>query len=85
MIKAKELEQAIRGEGCLGKAADDEPVFILRAKDQLASVVVRRWADLAEAASHPDSPTRKKAADARQLAKDMDNWRAEHGGGKVPD
>ena len=30
---------------CYAKAADDEPIFVLRAKDALAPDVVRYWAD----------------------------------------
>src|ERR1700730_449746 len=41
-----ERELAAKGEGCLGKAADDEPVFILRAQDIFAPDLVREWADL---------------------------------------
>ena len=36
MIKAKELEAASHGEGCLGKSQDDEPVFVLVARDLTA-------------------------------------------------
>lgn len=43
MTKIQVLEAAIRGEGCLGKAADDEPVFVLRAQDLLAYETLRHW------------------------------------------
>ena len=29
---------------CLDKAADDEPIFVLRAQDKLAPALVRQWA-----------------------------------------
>ena len=32
---------------CLGKAEDDEPLFVLRAKDPLSSTTVRAWAEYA--------------------------------------
>jgi hypothetical protein len=44
MIKKLELEAANRGEGCLGKSQDDEPVFVLVARDRLAANAVRLWA-----------------------------------------
>ena len=40
-----ERELAAVGKGCLGKAADDEPVFILRAQDMLAADLVDKWAN----------------------------------------
>lgn len=45
MTKAQELDAATRGEGCLGRSQDDEPVFILCARDRFAAGVVRTWAD----------------------------------------
>lgn len=85
MLKREELDLANNEEGCLGKAADDEPVFILRAKDVLAPIAVRRWADMLEAASHPDDrPRRDKAMEARKLARDMEAWSLANGG-KIPD
>lgn len=71
---------------CLSKAAMDEPIFILRAQDQLSTAVVRRWADLLEAGSHPDdTPRREKVREARAWAQAAEEWREAHGGGKVPD
>lgn len=86
MLKKLELEAANRGEGCLGKAADDEPVFILRAQDALAPLIVRAWADQLSALTSPsDDKRRKKAEDARKLAKDMEAWQIEKGLRKMPD
>lgn len=61
-----------------------EPLFVLRAQDQCAPQTLRRWADLVEAGSMPDSPSRAKAAGARRLAQEMEDWQATHGS-KVPD
>lgn len=36
-------------KSCLSKAADDEPVFILRAHDVTAPLAVEAWADIVEA------------------------------------
>lgn len=33
---------------CLNRAADDEPVFVIRAKDPLAAPLVRMWAMIAK-------------------------------------
>ena len=55
MTKKEVLEQAARGEGCLGKAGDDEPVFILRAQDALAAGLIEAWAEEAEARGCPSS------------------------------
>lgn len=59
-------------KSCLNKAADDEPVFVLRAKDPLASKVVRYWALLAEAGSDHEL---EKATAANHVAMEMDVWR----------
>lgn len=68
--KQEELEMATRGTGCLGKAADDEPVFVLRAQDRLAPALVRAWANLA----HRHGCSELKVAEARALAARMDAW-----------
>lgn len=93
MIKAHELAAMALGEGCLAKSADDEPIFILCARDVLAAGQVREWADRLEsvAANRPiddgglDGKRKAKIAEARALAVAMDQWRYSHGGGKIPD
>lgn len=65
-----ERERAARGKGCLGKAADDEPVFVLRGQDVLAADLVDSWADKAEQCGC----NRAKVADARKLAAAMRGW-----------
>ena len=43
-ITAKELREAtLRGEGPLANAADDEPVFLVRAQDNLSDGLVDGW------------------------------------------
>ncbi len=37
-------EELNNPNGCLGKADDAEPIFILRAHDMLAPFLVRQWA-----------------------------------------
>lgn len=78
--KKIELEMANRGEGCLGKSADDEPVFILRAQDKFAPVLVQMWAELAGAAG---APTEKIQEAARSYLR-MREWQMKNGC-KVPD
>lgn len=77
MATAKEeRERAARGEGPLGKAADDEPVFILRAQDKSAALFVKFWAWWNEDESPPE-----KVQEARRAARAMDAWPTK----KVPD
>ena len=64
----------------LAKVADDEPIFVLRAKDRLASMAVREWAERAELSGSPEA----KVQEALRCAEAMDEW-AEKNGDKVPD
>mgnify|MGYP001564185867 FL=1 len=82
MTTAKQAtDGALRGKGCLGRCAPDEPVFVLRAQDRCAAATVRQWA---AAAQHVGAP-REKVVQALDDADAMDAWREAHGGGKVPD
>lgn len=72
---------------CLQKAADDEPIFVLRAQDKLAADTVRYWARqflkaydgiLSEQA---DPKVITKYKEAMALADKMDGWETQ----KVPD
>jgi hypothetical protein len=65
-----EIEKAARGEGCLGRAHPDEPVFVLRAQDALFSETVRFWAD--RAAGVGCLPA--KVRGARETADRGDEW-----------
>lgn len=59
---------------CFNQAADDEPIFVLRAKDVLAAGAVRWWARTAETMGlHRD-----KISDAFRIANEMDVWREEN-------
>lgn len=78
--KATELEKARAGEGCLGRARDDEPVFVLRARDSIAADLVRIWAFRAQTLGAPSA----KVREAFDLADQMDKWGRENGT-KVPD
>jgi hypothetical protein len=76
-LKKQELEKALRGEGCLGKAHDDEPVFILRAQDALAAECVERWAIRARSVGVNND----KVQEAFSIAEEMLQWHNR----KIPD
>lgn len=78
-----EINAAIRGEGCLGKAAPDEPVFVLRAQDRFAPMLVELWANMLTLAA-TEAWQDTKAEEARKLAAEMRAW-AKVNGDKVPD
>lgn len=68
----EEIEKANKGQGCLGKAAPDEPVFILRGQDRFASELVEYWARQAGERlgfGHP------KIIEAQEIAERMRNWK----------
>ena len=67
MIKRDELEKT---NSCLNKAKDDEPIFVLRAHDALAPVVVKYWAQIAQDSGTPS----EKIRDAWELANMMKQW-----------
>lgn len=83
--KREVLEMAARGEGCLGKAADDEPVFVLRAQDLLSIRLVYRWADeLEDYAISNKLPIPDKVKQARLDAETIVEWQRTHNA-KMPD
>ena len=65
---------------CLQNAADDEPIFVLRAQDKLASAAVRYWAARADSCGVPQA----KVTEAFELSRKMDEWAKDHPT-KVPD
>ena len=67
----KRLELA-NPDGCLNKAAPNEPLFILRGNDPLAAQTVRLWAAMAVAV-HEDA----KVAEASACADYMQQWLSE--------
>ena len=64
---------ATQGHGCLGKAANDEPVFVLRAQDKFAPALVEMWASLFLAEYVPGTAT-EKAQGAMMVAQRMRVW-----------
>lgn len=56
---------------CYANAEPDEPMFTLLARDPMAAILVRLWADLREhAAGNPS-----KVFEARTCAIEMEKWR----------
>lgn len=67
MIKQNELRDP---GSCLNKADDDEPIFVIRAKDAVGAATVRLWATVAKGIHEPE-----KIDSARALACRMEAWR----------
>lgn len=87
---SRKIDELNNPDGCLGKAADDEPIFVLRANDPCAPAIVRRWADdyliYKRENSHDGCLTHaqlSKAQEARGLANEMESYRDFHDLGKV--
>lgn len=81
-----ELQNAAKKRGCLGKSADDEPIFTLCARDVAAPAVVERWIEEVERLCYAVGiePPEKKIAEARALAHQMRAWQTVNGA-KLPD
>jgi hypothetical protein len=80
--KKETLEMLARGEGCLGKAADDEPVFVLRAHDKTFAEMIFIWAMLQRLIG---STAHDKIGSAEQIAHEGRQWQARTGRAKVAD
>ena len=78
MIKRDEL----KGPSCLTNAADDEPLFVLRANDELAPAIVVSWANrylAAKGGLGKMSPAQfEKWCEAHALAESMLQWKLQH-------
>lgn len=61
-------------EPCLQKAADDEPIWVLRGQDATAPFVIRAWARHAEA----NGVNGAKVETALNDAADMEAWQQAH-------
>lgn len=71
-----DLEQALRDKksnqvyGCLGKAAMDETLFVLKSTDKLAPPIIELWANLADLHGAPEEKVIGAISDARA----MESW-----------
>ncbi len=74
MIKKDELAEGAKG--CLGKAGDDEMLFILRAQDKSSPLVVLEWIKL-----NFQTCPQEKLREAFECALSMKN----HHGKKIAD
>ena len=74
--KREELAMLVLDQGCLGRAADDEPLFILRAQDRAMVPTIRSWIEHALAAGTPaESP---KLLEAAAYLRRVEIWQATH-------
>lgn len=65
---------------CILNAANDEPLFVLRAQDKLAPLVIEFWIKLGKELGVPVD----KLVDAREVSDEMSKWRLLNRG-KLPD
>lgn len=76
--KAQELK-----DGCLARAAMDEPIFVLRAQDKSAPGLVRKWAEdfrqhhvKVGTSGHPLAVAITKHTEALEVADAMEAWQS---------
>jgi hypothetical protein len=79
--KKEELREG--SNGCFARALDDEPMFVLLARDDRAPERVREWATQRKAdismGRRPESDM-AQVDEAYQTATDMEDWREENDG-----
>lgn len=84
-LKKNELRNP---KSCLNSARNDEPIFVLRANDELAAFIVEKWAAeykaSKEALGEFDEARQAKYAEALALANQMDAWRASRDAHQLP-
>ena len=75
----KKSDEVSISTSCLNRAADDEPIFTLRANDPTAPGVVRSWAARykwrKQVAGEWDNRARAKYTEAMTLAREMEEWK----------
>lgn len=79
MLKSAEIADP---KSCLNSARDDEPIFVLRANDELAPQFLRQWAHAYHDQKAAAAPSRtltdaqlQKYRTALALADTFDRWR----------
>lgn len=82
MIKSEELANP---NSCLNQAADDEPIFVLRANDPLAPTKVVEWAQAYRQLKQRVNrgpltpPQEEKYRESVESAEEMQAWNVDHG------
>jgi len=71
----RKRDEQIDPESTWNRAAQEEPLFVIRAKDKLSASMVRQWA---EAAAMTGAHEPEKIQEARELAEIMESWRQEN-------
>lgn len=71
----KKCNEIANPDSCLNRAEDDEPLFVIRAKDKVSASAVRTWAEWAQLTGSHEP---EKIQEARAIAEDMENWRKHH-------
>ena len=79
----RKCDELASPESCLSKAADDEPIFVLRAHDRCAPKIVRAWVEFARSQGCGEV----KLQGALDAALEMEKWARARGeeGSKWPD
>ena len=70
-------------DGCFAAAMDDEPMFVLLARDPSAPWLARKWADEREAqirTGRKPASDMSKVQEARACADNMERWREANDG-----
>lgn len=65
-------------DSCYGNAAADEPIFVLKATDDLAPDIVDRWVYSAQVYLPHESRRRQAADEASACAERMRRWKEAH-------
>jgi len=71
MIKSEEIKNP---DSCLNQAEDDEPLFVLKAGDELAPEIVEEWIRRSELHMLHTG----KLKNARRIAGLMRDWKKKH-------
>jgi hypothetical protein len=66
----RKKDEIANPDSCLNRAADDEPIFVLRASDKFAAPLVTMWGELAKMHGCPAD----KLVSARLVLTEMRAW-----------
>lgn len=74
MTRSKELSDP---NSCFSKAKEDEPMFVLLARDVMAPDIVREWCRQRIKFLN-QSPADEQIKEAMAIAQQMEEWKANH-------